>query len=134
MLESRPPEPLFEPPARFQRIRSIPKLVRTIGMLQRKPLATCHSEDAICVLAQLIASAEIRSRHLSEAHPHGSTVAREELTQTELVEPWVVIPLETDTIPVDIVGNWFGDGFACRVRFFHPQVRGGKITYDAQLI
>ena len=98
-----------------------------------KPHA-CYSMDAQCVLAQLLESTAVRVRRCCQPQPLGSTVAVEELLEADLVESWVVIPVETDTIPVDIEGTGSWNGVDFRVRFFHPQVRDGKVTYDAELV
>jgi len=103
-------------------------------MHRAQPLPTCLSQDAQCVRAQLLGSAVVRVKCCRQPQPYGSTVAIEELPEAELVEPWVVIPLETDTIPVDLEAAGFWSGVEIRVRFFHPQVRDGKVTYDAMLV
>lgn len=103
-------------------------------MLQKRSPGHCLSDDAACVLSQLVENAVITVRKSSQFHPIGSTHVAEEMTEAELYEPWVVIPLETDTIPVDIEGNSCCAGVEFRLRFFHPQVRDGKVTYDTELV
>lgn len=89
--------------------------------------------DSQNVLSELLRRVAVRVTHLREAHPYGSTVAVEEIADIELVESWVSVPVETDTIPVDIAGMSCWNSVELRVRFFNPQVRDGMVTYDAEL-
>ncbi|MGE3316002.1 MAG: hypothetical protein AB7O26_12885 [Planctomycetaceae bacterium] len=90
-------------------------------------------DDSQCVLAELLRRVAVRVTHFRQPHPYGSTVAVEELAEVDLVEPWVSLPVETDTIPVEIAGTSRWDAVERRVRFFNPQVREGMVTYDAEL-
>lgn len=91
------------------------------------------NDDSEFVLAELLQRVEVRVTYFREPHPFGSTVAVEELAEVDLVEPWVSLPIETDTIPVEITGTSCWNELEQRVRFFNPQVRDGLVTYDAEL-
>lgn len=89
-------------------------------------------ENSQFVLNELLRRVPVRVTHFREPHPYGSTVAVEELAEVDLVERWVSLPVETDTIPVDIAGTSSWSDVEKRIRFFNPQVRDGMVTYDAE--
>jgi hypothetical protein len=90
-------------------------------------------EDSQFVLDELLRRVAVRVTRFREPHPYGSTVAVEELAEVDLVERWVSLQVETDTIPVDIAGTSCFSDVEKRIRFFNPQVRDGMVTYDAEL-
>ena len=92
--------------------------------------------DVDYVTMQLLEAVEITVRKCHENHPYGSDTARDDWTEIEINNGTdaVVIDLETDTIPVDVLGDWSDDGFEVQLQFDAPQVQGVKVTYDVEVV
>jgi len=89
-------------------------------------------DDSRWVLAQLLEAVPVAVRPFRQLHPFGSTFASEDVTEVELLRSLVSVEIETDTIPVEIVGTGsFADRELC-LRFFHPRVRGKRVTYHVE--
>ena len=93
--------------------------------------------DTADVLAQCIDAARfiIKIKRVFQAQPFGmGTVAEDLGDEAELIEKCIVIPLETDTIPVDFQGAVHFNDCEVRVRFHSPQVARDRITYELELM
>ena len=93
--------------------------------------------DSSDVLRQCLDSARfiLKIKRVFQAQPWGLGSVAEDLgDEVELLEKWVIFPLETDTIPVDFQGVVHFNDCEVRLRFYHPQIRDGKVTYDCEVV
>jgi len=101
-------------------------------MSARSTTSPPPGDDARWVLAQLLEAVPVAVRPLRQLHPFGSTFAFEDVTEVELLRPRVAVEIETDTIPVEIEGTGSFANRELRLRFFHPRVRGKRVTYHVE--
>lgn len=104
-----------------------------------KYFSDCSDADEKHVRKQALSLVEVKWRDISQSHPWGSTTARENLAEPELLTDEVEIPIETATLPDEFTAKHIdGDGYELELTFKPhggplPKVTGGYVTYMVEM-